>query len=108
MAVSGTGDRATAAREIRRVITEYRDSHTMMTVFGAMAPLATLLWGYETPTAYLLLLPPDECGPPPPADALDAATITELDARAAVMDADETVALALDALDRYLAAIEPD
>jgi predicted ATPase/class 3 adenylate cyclase len=114
MAVSGTGDRATAAREIRRVITEYRDSHTMATVFGAMAPLATLLWDYDTPTAYLLLLAARRmwatAAPPPAhaADALGPATVAELEERANSMDADQTVALALDALDKYLAAIDPD
>jgi predicted ATPase/class 3 adenylate cyclase len=113
MAVSGTGDRATAAREIRRVITEYRDSHTMATVFGALAPLATLLWDYDTPTAYLLRLVARRmwaAGTPLPAHAADAlgpATVAELEERANSMDADETVALALDALERYLAAIDP-
>jgi hypothetical protein len=56
MTVSGTGDRAIVAREIRRVITDYRDSHTMATVFGVLNPLATLLWDYDAPAAYLLRL----------------------------------------------------
>jgi hypothetical protein len=43
-----------------------------------------------------------------PSDALDPATVAELEERANAMDAEETVALALDALDRYLAAIDPD
>jgi hypothetical protein len=113
LAVSGTGDRATAAREVRGVITEYRDRHTMATVFYALEPLATLLWDYDTPTAYLLRRAARRMwatGTPLPADsfdALDPATVGELEERANALDADETVALALDALDRYLAAIDP-
>jgi hypothetical protein len=41
-------------------------------------------------------------------DAFDPGTVAELEARANAMNADETVAFALDALERYLAAIEPD
>jgi hypothetical protein len=37
----------------------------------------------------------------------DPATIVELEERATAMDADEIVAFALDALDRYLTAIDP-
>jgi hypothetical protein len=113
MAVSGTGDRATAAREVRRVITEYRDRHTMATVFYALEPLATLLWEYDARTAYLLRLAARRMwaiGTPLPADAVDAldpATVAELEERANAMNPDETVALALDALERYLAAIDP-
>jgi predicted ATPase len=111
MAVRGTGDRATAAREIRRVITESRDSHAMSTAFWVLDSLAALLWKYDAPTAYLLRLATGRMwatGTPLPADALDAfdpATVAELEERANAMNADETVALALDALDRYLAAI---
>jgi predicted ATPase/class 3 adenylate cyclase len=113
MAVTGAGDRATAAREIRRVITEYRDRHTMAGALGALDPLAVLLWEYDAPTAYLLRLANRRMwatGTPLPAhavDALDPATVAELEERADAMDADETVALALDALERYLAAIDP-
>ena len=113
MAVSGTGDRAAAAREIRRVITESRDRHTMATAFWALDPLAALLWEYDAPTAYLLRLANRRMwatGTPLPAhavDALDPATVAELEERANAMDADETVAFALDALERYLAAIDP-
>jgi hypothetical protein len=49
-------------------------------------------------------------GTPLPADAaatLGPATVAELEERANAMNADETVALALDALERYLAAIDP-
>ena len=56
MAVSGTGDRAAAAREIRRVITESRDRHTMAAAFWAMDALAALLWEYDARTAYMLRL----------------------------------------------------
>jgi hypothetical protein len=48
-------------------------------------------------------------GSPLPADAvdaLDAVTVAELEERADAMDAEETVAFALDALERYLAAID--
>jgi hypothetical protein len=38
---------------------------------------------------------------------MDPATMAELEERANAMDADETVAFALDALDWYLAAMEP-
>lgn len=113
MAVSGTGDRATAAREIRRAITESRDRHTMAAAFWALEPLAALLWDYDAPTAYTLRLAANRrlwaAGTPMPTEALDEldpATVAELEARAKVMDADETVALALDALERYLAAVD--
>jgi predicted ATPase len=114
MAVSGTGDRATVAREIRRVITEYRDSHTMATVFSALEPLAVLVGEYDAPTAYLLRLAirrmwsTDTPLPANAADALDPATVAELEERANAMNADQIVALALDTLERYLAAIDPD
>ena len=73
-----------------------------------------LLWDYDAPTACLLRLADRRMwatGTPLPADvvdALDPATVAELEERANAMNADETVALALDALDRYLAAIDPD
>ena len=57
--------------------------------------------------AHLVIQP--ATGSPPPAnaaDVLDPATIAELEERANAMDADEVVAFALDALDRYLAAID--
>jgi predicted ATPase/class 3 adenylate cyclase len=113
MAVSGTGDRATAGREIRRVITEARDRHSVGTAFGALDPLATLLWDYDAPAAYLLRVANRRIwatGTPLPADALEAfdlTTVVELEHRANAMTADEIVALALDVLDRYLAAIDP-
>jgi hypothetical protein len=113
MAVSGAGDRATAAREIRRVITEHYERHNMGSVFGALDPLALLFWDYDAPTAYLLRLAGRRMwatGSPPPAsaaDVLDPATIAELEERANAMDANEVVAFALDALDRYLTAIDP-
>jgi predicted ATPase len=113
MAISGTSDRATAAREIRRVIIDNRDRRIMATVFYALDPLATLLWDYDPSAAYLLRLANQgrwATGTPLPGDAhdvLDPATIAELDERANAMDADETVAFALDALDRYLAVIDP-
>jgi hypothetical protein len=75
--------------------------------------LAALLWEYDAPTAYLLRLANRRMwatGTPLPthsADALGPATVAELEQRAYAMDPDETVALALDALDRYLAAIDP-
>jgi hypothetical protein len=50
MVGSGTGDRATAAREIRRVITESRDRHTMATAFDALDQLAALLWDDDAAT----------------------------------------------------------
>jgi len=113
MAVSGTGDRAMAAREIRRAITDSRDRHTMAGAFWALEPLAALLSEYDTPTAYMLRLAANRrlwaADTPLPAevlDRLDPATIAELEERANVMDADETVALALDALERYLAAFD--
>jgi hypothetical protein len=37
-AISGSGERVTAAREIRRVITESRDRHTMAQAFLALNP----------------------------------------------------------------------
>jgi hypothetical protein len=49
-------------------------------------------------------------GTPLPADAVDAlgrSTIVELEERANARDADQIVAIALEALDRYLAAIDP-
>jgi hypothetical protein len=113
MAVSGAGDRATAARHIRHVITEYRDRHTMASVLGVLDPLATLLSDYEAHVAYLLHLASQRMwatGTPLPAnavDALDPATVAELDQRANAMGADEAVALALDALERYLDTIDP-
>jgi predicted ATPase len=113
MAASGTGDRAAAARQFHRVITEARDRHTISTAYWALEPLARLLWDYDAPTAYLLRLANQRkwaTGTPLPADAVDAldpATIAELEERANAMDADETVAVALDALERYLAAIDP-
>ena len=113
MTVSGTGDRATVAREIRHVITENRDRHTMATAFWALDPLAALLWDYDPAAAYLLRLANRRrwaTGTPLPAnaaDVMDPVTVAELEERANAMNADETVALALDALDRYLAAIEP-
>jgi predicted ATPase/class 3 adenylate cyclase len=109
MAVSGTGDRATAAREIRRVITESRDRHTMAMAFEALDQLAALLWDDDAPTAYLLRLASRRMwatGSPLPVDALEPSTVAELRERANAMDADETVAFALDALERYLAAID--
>jgi predicted ATPase/class 3 adenylate cyclase len=112
MALSGSGDRATAAREIRHVITENRDRHAMATAFWALHPLAALLWEYDASAAYLLRLATRRMwvtGTPLPADAVDAfdhATVGELEERANAMTADEIVALALDALDRYLAAID--
>jgi predicted ATPase/class 3 adenylate cyclase len=111
MALSGSGDRATAARELHRVITEARDSHAMATVFGALGPLAALLSDDDAHTAYLLHLGARRmwAGRSPLAvDALDPATRAELEERANAMDADQIVAFALDALDRYLAAIDPD
>jgi predicted ATPase/class 3 adenylate cyclase len=113
MAVSGTGDRAAAARQIRRVITQARDRHTISTAFWALGPLARLLRGSDAPTAYLLLLANRRLwatGKPLSADAvaaLDPATVAQLEERVNGMNADEIVALALDALDRYLAAIDP-
>jgi hypothetical protein len=113
MAVSGIGDRATAAREIRRVITESRDRRTMAPAFGALDALAALLWDYDAPTAYLLRLASRRMwatGSPVPADAVEslgAATVAGLEERANRMDADETVAFALDAVERYLSAVEP-
>jgi predicted ATPase len=112
--LSGTGDRARAAREIHRVITEARDSHTMAVVFVALGPLAALLSDYDARTAYLLRLAARRMwatGPPLPTDAIDAldpATVADLEERANAMDADEIVAFALDALERYLAAIDPN
>jgi hypothetical protein len=113
MALSGTGDRATAAREIRHVITENRDRRIMATAFWALDPLAALLWDYDPRAAYLLRVAIQRrwaTGSPLPAnaaDVMDPATIAELEERANAMDADETVAFALDALDRYLAVIDP-
>jgi len=113
MAVSGTGDRAAAARQIRRVITQARDRHTISTAFWALRPLARLLRGSDAPTAYLLLLANRRLwatGKPLRADAvaaLDPATVAQLEERVNGMNADEIVALALDALERYLAAIDP-
>ena len=113
MAVSGTGDRATAARELRRVITESRDRHTPGTALWALDSVAALLWDDDAPTAHLLRLASGQIvanGAPPlnAVDALNPATVAELKERAKAMDADETIDVALDALDRYLAAIEPD
>jgi predicted ATPase/class 3 adenylate cyclase len=113
MAIRGTGDRATAAREIRRVITESRDRQTLTTAIFVLDSLAALLWDYDAPTAYLLRLATGRMwatGTPLPADAIDAldpATVAKLEARANSMTADEIVELALDALDRYLAALDP-
>jgi hypothetical protein len=113
MVVSGTSDRATAAREIRRVITESRDRHAMATAVDAMDPLAALLWEWDVPTAYLLHVASRRMwatGRPLPAAAvemLDSATVAELEERANAMDADQLVAVALDALERHLAAIDP-
>jgi hypothetical protein len=113
MAVSGTGDRAAAAREIRRVITQARDRHTISTAFWALWPLAGLLQGSDAPTAYLLLLAhrrlwaTDRALPANAIDAIDPATIAELEERANAINADQLVALALDALERYLAAQDP-
>jgi predicted ATPase/class 3 adenylate cyclase len=113
MALSGTGDRATAAREMRLVIIENRDRHTMPAAFWALDELAALLWDYDAPAAYLLRLANRRrwaTGTPLPAnvaDVMDPATVAELEERANEMDADETVAFALDALDRYLAVIDP-
>jgi hypothetical protein len=111
MAVSGSGDRATAAREIRRVITESRDRHTMTTAFFALDSLAALLWDHDRPAAYLLRLANGRmwatATPLPAAAALGPATVAELEERANAMDADQIVAFALDAIDRYLAAIDP-
>jgi hypothetical protein len=84
----------------------------MATVFYALDPLATLLWNFDAPAAYLLrmaILHRWATGSPPPANAadlLDDATIAELEERANAMDADEVVAFALDALDRYLVAVD--
>jgi hypothetical protein len=111
MAVSGTGDRAAAAREIRRVITESRDRHAMTTALFAVDPLAALLWEYDARTACLLGLAGRRrwgTGTLLPAHVLDAlgpATVAELEERARAMDSDEIVAFALDALERYLGAI---
>jgi hypothetical protein len=113
MALSGTGDGAAAAREIRDVITQNRDRHAMTTVFWALDPLAALLWDCDAPAAYLLRLANRRwwaTGTPLPAnagDVMDPATLADLEERANAMDADEIVAFALDALDRYLAAIVP-
>jgi hypothetical protein len=59
-----------------------------------MRLLARRMWATGTP------LPADAV------DALDPATVAELEARANAVNVDETVAFALDALERYLAAIE--
>jgi predicted ATPase len=114
MAGTGSGDRAAAAREIHRAIIESRDRHTMATVFAALGPLTALLWNYDAPTAYLLRVARRRmwagAGSPVPSNAVDvrgAATIAELEQQANAMDAGDIVALALDALDRYLAAIDP-
>jgi predicted ATPase/class 3 adenylate cyclase len=113
LAVSGSGDRAAAAREIRRVITESRDRHAMTVAFWALDSLAALLWHDDASTAYVLRLASRRMGvtgTPLPVDAvdvLDPPTLAELEERANAMDADELVALALDALDRYLATIDP-
>jgi predicted ATPase/class 3 adenylate cyclase len=113
MAMSGSGDRAAAARGIRQVITEARDQHTMATTFWALDPLAALLWDFDAPAAYLVrlaILRRWATGSPLPAnaaDVLDAAAIAELEERDTAMNPDEIVAFALDALDRYLAAIDP-
>jgi hypothetical protein len=109
MALSGTGGRVTAARAIRRGITESLDNHATTAAFWALDSLSALLWEYDFPTAYLLRLANKQrwaTGTPLPAHALDPATIAELQKRANAMDADETVAFALDAIDRYLAAVE--
>jgi predicted ATPase/class 3 adenylate cyclase len=113
MAISGVGDRATATREIRGVITESRDRRIMTAAFYALDPLAALLWEYDAPTAYLLrvasqrMLVADTPLPAHAVDALDSATVAELEERANAMDADDIVAFALEALDRYLEAIDP-
>jgi hypothetical protein len=52
MAISGSGDRATAAREIRHVITEARDQHTMAMTFWALDPFAALLCDFDASAAY--------------------------------------------------------
>jgi predicted ATPase/class 3 adenylate cyclase len=112
MAVSGTGDRTTAGREVHRVITESRDSHSTSTAFWVLDSLAALLWEYDAPTAYLLRLATRRMwatGAPLPADAVDVlgpATVAELEARGNAMSADEIVVLALDALERYLGAVD--
>jgi predicted ATPase len=112
MAVKGTGDRVTAAREIRSVITESRDRHTMAAAFWAMDALAALVWEYDAPTAYLLRLANRRMWatgaplPPHAVEALDPATVSELEERARTMSGDEIVAVALDALDRYLVAVD--
>jgi hypothetical protein len=113
MAVSGTSDRAAAAREIRRVIIESRDRHTMLTAFWALDPLMALLWDYDPRTVYLLRLANRRTWPtgtPLPANAVDAlgvATVAELEERANAMNADQILALALETLDRYLVAVDP-
>ena len=85
----------------------------MTTALFALDPLAALLWEYDARTACLLGLAGRRrwgTGTLLPAHVLDAlgpATVAELEQRANAMDADESVALALDALDRYVAAIDP-
>lgn len=85
----------------------------MASVFLLLERLAVLLWEHDTPTAYLLRLAGRRLWPtgaPLPADVVDTlepATVAELEERATAMDADETVAFALDAVERYLAAIDP-
>jgi hypothetical protein len=73
-----------------------------------------VLWEYDAPTAYLLRLAANRRLwanrtplPADAADALDPATVAELEERANAMNDEDTVALALGALDRYLAAIDP-
>jgi hypothetical protein len=107
----GCGTRPGEPGKIRRVITESRDRHTMAATFWALDPLAALLWEYDASTAYLIRLANRRMwatGTPLPAlDALDAATVAGLEERAKAMGADETVVLALEALERYLADIDP-
>jgi hypothetical protein len=85
----------------------------MPTASFALDSLAALLREYDAPTACLLSLVGRRrwaTGTPLPAhvvDALGPATVAELEEQANAMNADQIVALALDALERYLAAVDP-
>jgi predicted ATPase len=116
LAAGATGDsahRATAASELRRILTEQRQRHSLMFAAGALDPVAALLWEHDPRTAYLLTLifrrtwgtsglVPDI------AAQLDPDIVAEVDEQSRTMDTDRAVVVALDALDRYLTAIDPD
>ena len=109
-----TTQQAVAARELHRIITEAPERDVIASTIGALEPVAAVLWDHDPRTAYLLAVVHGRTWvtlslhPTDLAAGLDPATVAEVDEQARTMDTDQAVAVALDALERYLAAIDPD